>query len=197
VDGRSGVILQDGTLRTLERELSVGRAPGNDIVLLGGGVSRRHARLLAHGGRCFVEDVGSLHGTFVNGVRLRPGAPHPLRHADRIGVGDETLLFSAEHQTRDPDDTGHFDQHVLVGRRALSPFQRDVVAALCEPWLAGGSLDDLPSNEQIAARLGTPGALESVKAALRRAYAKAGLAEEPVPAKRRKLCPVARRRGWI
>ena len=59
--------------------------------------------------------------------------------------------------------------------RPLSPFQRQVVEALCAGWLAGGSLDDLPTNDEIAARLGTPGATETVKAALRRAYAKAGL----------------------
>ena len=41
--------------------------------------------------------------------------------------------------------------------RPLSPFQRQVVEALCSGWLAGGSLDDLPTNEEIAARLGTPG----------------------------------------
>jgi DNA-binding CsgD family transcriptional regulator len=55
----------------------------------------------------------------------------------------------------------------------------------------------LPSNEEIAARLGTPGATETVKAALRRAYAKAGLTGQPAHVKRRTLCRAARQRGWI
>jgi hypothetical protein len=79
----------------------------------------------------------------------------------------------------------------------LSPFQRQVVQCLCGPWLAGASLERLPSNEQIAAQLGTPGATGTVKAALRRIYAKAGLSGEPAHAKRRALCRVARQRGWV
>ena len=72
-----------------------------------------------------------------------------------------------------------------------------MVEALCSGWLAGGSLDELPTNEEIAARLGTPGATETVKAALRRAYAKAGLTEGSPYAKRRALCKIARQRGWV
>ncbi len=56
---------------------------------------------------------------------------------------------------------------------------------------------ELPSNEEIAARLGTPDATEGVKAALRRVYAKAGLTDVSSATKRRNLCLVARRRGWI
>ena len=52
-------------------------------------------------------------------------------------------------------------------------------------------------HEEIAARLGTPGATETVKAALRRAYAKAGLTEGSPYAKRRALCKIARQRGWV
>ena len=65
------------------------------------------------------------------------------------------------------------------------------------PWLAGSSLETLPSNEQIAAQLGTPGATGTVKAALRRIYAKAGLSDQPAHAKRRALCRIARQNGWI
>ena len=59
------------------------------------------------------------------------------------------------------------------------------------------SLETLPSNEQIAAQLGTPGATGTVKAALRRIYAKAGLSDQPAHAKRRALCRVARQNGWV
>lgn len=40
--------------------------------------------------------------------------------------------------------------------------------------MSGEPVDALPSNEQIAATLGTPAATGSVKAALRRGYLKAG-----------------------
>ena len=193
----AGLILPDGAFRELHAELTVGRAPDNDLVLAKPGVSRRHAHLGEEGGRWFIEDCGSLYGTYVNAVRLPPRTRYSLRHADRIGIGDETLIFDARGQMDDPDDTARFQVATLAAARELSPFQRQVVGALCAPWLAGGSLDELPSNDEIAAKLGTPGASESVKAALRRAYTKAGLSGEPSSSKRRKLCLVARRRGWI
>jgi FHA domain-containing protein len=197
VQADAALMLPDGTVRALAAELTVGRAAGNDVVVAKAGVSRRHLRLTEDDGRWFVEDRGSLYGTFLNGVRLQPRVPYPLRHADRIVVGPETLVFFARDQLDDPDDTARFEVAELAAGRELSPFQRQVVQALCQPWLAGGGLDQLPSNEEIAARLGTPGATESVKAALRRAYAKAGLGDDSSAGKRRKLCLVARRHGWI
>ena len=193
----AALILPDGTVHDLSEEVNVGRAHENDLVIEKGGVSRRHARLLNADGRWFVEDRGSLYGTFLNGVRLQPRVPYTLRHADRIVIGPDTFIFFARAQVDDPDDTARFAlSEPPAGARELSPFQRQVVQTLCAPWLAGGSLDDLPLNEEIAARLGTPGATESVKAALRRAYAKAGLSGES-SGKRRKLCVAARQRGWI
>ena len=79
----------------------------------------------------------------------------------------------------------------------LSPYQLQVVHCLCAPWLAGEGLESMPSNAQIAEGLGTPDAQGAVKAALRRAYSKAGLTHLPAQEKRRRLCPVARQRGWI
>ena len=66
----AALILPDGTVQALEAEVTVGRAPENDVVVEEGGVSRRHARLVEAGGRWYVEDLGSLYGTHLNGVRL-------------------------------------------------------------------------------------------------------------------------------
>ena len=195
---QAALILPDGTLCELDTELAIGRASDNDVVLAKTQVSRRHARFTNEDGRWFVEDRGSLYGTWVNGVRLQPGLRHLLRHADRVAIGSDTLVFSAPAELDDPDDTARFELTKLdAAAAALSPFQAQVVRALCGPWLAGASLDELPSNEEIAEQLGTPGATESVKAALRRAYAKAGLSGETSASKRRKLCVAARRRGWV
>ncbi len=197
MEDKPALLLPDGTVQSLAGEFSIGRAAENDLVLSKTAVSRRHARLVEVDARWFVEDRGSLYGTYVNGTRLAPQLPQLLRHADRIGVGPETLVFSAPAQLDDPDDTAHFEVSELASAPALSPFQLQVVHALCAPWLAGAKLDELPSNEEIAARLGTPDATEGVKAALRRVYAKAGLTDVSSVSKRRNLCLVARRRGWI
>jgi len=187
----------DGTEVELNDSVSIGRDANNDLVLESSAVSREHAAVAFRDGRWYLEDRGSFNGTYLNGTRLVPGTPLPLRHADRIGIGTDTLLFSWPTQVDDPDTTEPLEELAASNRAQLSAFQRQVVHALCGPWLAGASLETLPSNEQIAAHLGTPGATGTVKAALRRIYAKAGLSAQPAHAKRRALCRIARQNGWI
>jgi predicted component of type VI protein secretion system len=187
----------DGTEHELTKSLSIGRDPKNDLVLESAEVSREHAAVAFRDGRWYVEDRGSFNGTYLNGTRVVPGTPLPLRHADRISIGTETLLFSWPAQVQDPDTTEPLEEIGATNGAQLSAFQRQVVQALCGPWLAGASLETLPSNEEIAAQLGTPGATGTVKAALRRIYAKAGLSDQPAHAKRRALCRIARQNGWI
>jgi hypothetical protein len=187
----------DGTEHELEDSMSIGRDTRNDLVLESAAVSRDHAGLMFRDGRWYLEDRGSFNGTFLNGTRVQPGTPLPLRHADRISIGTETLIFSWPAQLEDPDTTEPLEELPGSNGAQLSSFQRQVVQCLCTRWLAGSSLETLPSNEQIAGELGTPGATGTVKAALRRIYAKAGLSDEPAHAKRRALCRVARQRGWI
>lgn len=188
----------DGTEVELKDSISIGRDTKNDLVMESSAISRDHAAVTFQDGRWYLEDRGSFNGTYLNGTRVVPGTPLPLRHADRISIGAETLLFSWPEQVDDPDTTDPFGEEITSSNGAqLSAFQRQVVQALCGPWLAGASLETLPSNEQIAAQLGTPGATGTVKAALRRIYAKAGLSNQPAHAKRRALCRVARQNGWI
>jgi pSer/pThr/pTyr-binding forkhead associated (FHA) protein len=189
--------LPDGRQHDLTGSVTIGRDPKNDLVFESTAVSREHAGITSRDGRWYLEDRGSFNGTYLNGTRVVPGTPMPLRHADRIAIGSETLIFSWPAQRQDPETTEPLEQVGAAGSAQLSSFQRQVVQALCGPWLAGSSLETLPSNEEIAAELGTPGATGTVKAALRRIYAKAGLSDQPAHAKRRALCRVARQNGWI
>jgi predicted component of type VI protein secretion system len=195
--GEIWLTFPDGTEHELKESVTIGRDARNDVTFESASVSRHHAAVVLRDGRWYVEDRGSFNGTFLNGTRVQPGTPLPLRHADRISVGAETVLFSWPGQLRDPDTTEPLEEVVPRNGAQLSSFQRQVVQTLCGPWLAGASLESLPSNEQIAAELGTPGATGTVKAALRRIYAKAGLSDQPAHAKRRALCRVARQRGWV
>jgi pSer/pThr/pTyr-binding forkhead associated (FHA) protein len=187
----------DGTERELTGTLTIGRDAENDLTLPSPAVSRNHAMLSFHAGRWYVEDRGSYNGTFLNGTRVHPGTPLPLRHADRVEIGGVSLLFSWPEEAHDPDVTEPIEEIAPKNPVQLSSFQRQVVQCLCGPWLAGASLESLPSNEEIATMLGTPGATGTIKAALRRIYAKAGLSDQPAHAKRRALCRVARQRGWV
>ena len=191
----ASIIFADGLDRALESSLSVGRDDDNDLVLATKTVSRHHAELVEHDGRWYVCDQGSYNGTRLNGTRLQPGIEVPLRHGDRLELGSQLLVFSQPSELEDPNRTDTVES--AADGPGLSPLQRDIVRCLCATWLAGGNLEELPSNEEIAAQLGTPGAVGTIKAALRRAYAKAGVSGLPPHAKRRALCRIARQRGWI
>lgn len=77
----------------------IGRAPENDIILLEESVSRRHARIQIKGATCTVEDLGSANGSYLNGERLRPKEPKPLRDNDVLKLGQLLALFRLH-----PDD---------------------------------------------------------------------------------------------
>ena len=146
----------DGSEHELKESVTIGRGPANDLTFESNTVSREHAAISLRDGRWYLEDRGSYNGTFLNGTRSQPGVPLPLRHADRIGIGSETVLFSWPSQLRDPDLTETLQEPPQANAAQLSSFQRQVVQCLCGPWLSGASLERLPSNEQIAAELGHP-----------------------------------------
>lgn len=77
---------------------SIGRAVGNDVVLMDDRVSRRHATIHAQGEQEFLlVDLGSRNGTYLNGRRVNQ--PTPLREGDQLQVGPFTLIF---HQPTAP-----------------------------------------------------------------------------------------------
>lgn len=71
-------------------EIVVGRGTeGVTFRLLDRDVSRRHARFVRSSGAVFVEDLGSLTGTRVNGERL--SGRRRLREGDLVEIGDYDL----------------------------------------------------------------------------------------------------------
>ena len=50
-------------------------------------ISRRHARILKQDETVFVEDLGSINGTYINGKILTPYLPQPLKHGDVLQLG--------------------------------------------------------------------------------------------------------------
>jgi serine/threonine protein kinase len=71
---------------------TIGRTNGNDLVIAGRTVSRRHARLWFRDGRWFLEDLQSANGTLVNNVRIHQ--PAVLNDGDVINFGDEVVVFN-------------------------------------------------------------------------------------------------------
>jgi adenylate cyclase len=77
---------------------ALGRDPENQIVLRDEEVSRRHALVHRQNhGQYWLVDLGSLNGTYRNGMRVRQ--PMRLQSGDRIELGGEQLRFVAESES--------------------------------------------------------------------------------------------------
>ncbi len=72
---------------------SIGRTPGNDVVIDNLAVSSEHARVSFEYGEFVLEDLNSRNGTFVNKQRIQRKA---LRGGDEILIGKHTLIFQEE-----------------------------------------------------------------------------------------------------
>ena len=76
----------------LNRTLSIGRVPGNDIVISDTAMSRQHARVVVSDEGISLVDLGSLNGTFINGERVNE--ERFLADGDVIRVGRALLTVS-------------------------------------------------------------------------------------------------------
>jgi len=74
---------------TVKGPVTIGRSPGADIVIGAEYVSSRHARFNLMGQNLFIEDMGSLNGTAVNGRYITE--PTSLRNGDKVTIGDVTM----------------------------------------------------------------------------------------------------------
>jgi pSer/pThr/pTyr-binding forkhead associated (FHA) protein len=95
------VIEDDAGTRTIvpftSEELTLGRAAeGVTWRLTDRNVSRHHARFTRQGPAVFLEDLGSLTGTWLNGERLT--GRRRVRPGDLVEIGDYDLVVAPEGQ---------------------------------------------------------------------------------------------------
>ncbi len=92
----------------LDREVSVGRDPENDLVLSAGVVSLRHALLAWDGSRATVTDLRSSNGTQLDGTRLLPNAPQIWAPHQVLQIGPYLLHIEYEEQrVAEPEPSLH------------------------------------------------------------------------------------------
>lgn len=70
------------------------------------GVSRRHARIIRRGNEFYLEDLGSLNGTFLNRDRLTAHVPVPFRDGDEIRLGNLVMRVILEKIAAGSEGTG-------------------------------------------------------------------------------------------
>lgn len=74
-----------------DQTVIVGRE-SKDLRLSDGKSSRQHARFTCEGGKWYVRDLASRHGTLVNKIRI--DTKHPLNDGDRIRIGRTELVVA-------------------------------------------------------------------------------------------------------
>jgi pSer/pThr/pTyr-binding forkhead associated (FHA) protein len=90
------LVIRSGGGRTGEtfpvegERITVGRRPDSDIFLDDVTVSRDHALLVKRGDGWFIDDLGSLNGTYVNRQRIES---HRLNDGDELQIGKYKLAY--------------------------------------------------------------------------------------------------------
>ncbi len=90
--GRAGETFHPQGERT-----TIGRSPDCGIFLDDVTVSRRHAVLVERDRSYFIEDLGSLNGTYVNRRRIESAQ---LSDGDEVQIGKYRLVFFSGHESR-------------------------------------------------------------------------------------------------
>jgi len=94
-DGRE-FVLQEG-------ENVIGRED-TDVLLEDPSVSRRHALLVLEGGSCWVEDLGSTNGTFVDGQQIAKGERVELASGAELKLG--SIVLTLDLPAAKPEEGG-------------------------------------------------------------------------------------------
>jgi pSer/pThr/pTyr-binding forkhead associated (FHA) protein len=99
-------------------EVTIGRSPENDIHIDNLAVSNFHARIIREGSQYFIQDLGSLNGTFVDGQKVEI---RELLSGDDITIAKHTLSFElgddAPAPSRAQVDSLELDQTMVLDTR--------------------------------------------------------------------------------
>ena len=73
---------------------TIGRGKQNSIKLLDKYISSNHAKIVKDEEEYFLEDIGSVNGTYLNNEKIEDVVK--LKNGDRIGIGQVDFLFVKE-----------------------------------------------------------------------------------------------------
>jgi hypothetical protein len=115
--GKLVVRWSDGNIEeypVVKTTTSIGRAPGNDVVLPTSAVSRYHAHLKVEGKRVILVDLGTVNGTFVNNELMPPNSELQLVGGEEILLGDAMLIYHPPAGERGPTVVAPLEPGVQV-----------------------------------------------------------------------------------
>jgi pSer/pThr/pTyr-binding forkhead associated (FHA) protein len=81
---------------------TIGRRPDCDVQLFDNQASKIHCRIHPRENGFWLEDMGSMNGTFVNGLRVR--GVSLLADGDRVRIGTATGVFHDESRSQETPD---------------------------------------------------------------------------------------------
>ena len=145
LDLMAGVELPPITLAP-EGVHTVGRSSTCEVHLPDKAVSRNHAQVRNRGGQWQFIDLGSKHGSFLNGVKVEPNDVSPLRHNDLLSIDPWT--FRVRLGSGRPKATATTNDMTMVTQRVTTMQVADL-ATLAQQRLA--LLIDASATTQTAA----------------------------------------------
>ena len=88
---------RDGETAPIDKPVTkLGRMDDNDVVTKGAGVSRQHATIMQNDEGCWLTDLNSRNGTFINGRNISDQRQQ-LHHGDHIRLGTSTVSLIFRH----------------------------------------------------------------------------------------------------
>jgi len=106
--------------------VTIGRSPRSDLVLPSDTVSRHHARLERRGDAWWVVDLGSVHGTRVDGERVQTAR---LRRGASLRFGDADVAFGSAWYCRRLTESRHVPRPI------------DGLTGACSKWTLPGQIE--------------------------------------------------------
>src|SRR3974377_693885 len=93
-----------------------GSSPDNSLVIDNIKVSARHAEIRSEEKGFSITDLGSIHGTYVNGERLDFNSPRLLTSGDSFTIGDFVYRFEIE-------EIPHIEETISISRQQEGEYE--------------------------------------------------------------------------